>query len=144
MVTAVEPRLRVRPPDAVRLLPEAVEVMEPVPVAVRVTLVPERPPAREMEELVPESINEITPEEVNPAAPMEMVAELVLSVSDREAGVLLLLVTETAVLVSVRVTLAVVLREMVPAEVVRLPMLPAPTEELMRERVPEVVRVPAD
>ncbi len=146
MVAEVEPRLTVRPeaPVAVTVFREEVEVTEPVPVAVRVTLVPDSKPAREIEELPLLVTREIAPEEVRLLAPTVMVAELALSVRVTEAGLLVTLEILTAVDVSVRVTCAVVLREIMPADVVRVPMLPAPLDELIRERVPDVVREPAD
>ncbi len=118
--------------------------MVPVPVEVRV-IVPLPVlivPARAMDELVPESVMDTEPldEVVSPPVPTVIVAEFALSVREMDAGLFVALEIETVVLVSVRVTLAVVLREIVPAEVVRLPMEPAPAEVLTRLRVPEVVR----
>ncbi len=94
-------RLRPEAPVAVTVLPEAVEVIEPVPVAVRVTLVPERGPAREIEELVPVSTKEIAPEEVKLLAPTVIVAELAESVKVTEEGLLVTLQIFAAVPVSV-------------------------------------------
>ncbi len=119
-----------------------------MPVEVRV-IVPEpvlTVPARAIEELVPESVMETAPLllVVRPPDPTVTVAETALSVSETEAGLLVALEIETAVAVSVHVTLAVVFKEIVPAEVLRLPMEPAPADVLTRARVPDVVRAPAD
>ncbi len=120
------------------VLPEAVEVTEPVPVEVRVTLVPDKVPARETEELVPVFTKETIPEEVRLPEPTVMVAEFAESVNVTEEGLLVVLEMYMAVAVSVNVTLAVVSREMVVADVVMLPMLPAPVDVLTRFKVPDV------
>ena len=91
------------------MVPEPVEVRVIVPLPVFIV------PAKAIEELVPLSVRVTAPLllVVRPPEPTVMVAELALSVSETEAGLLVVLVMETAEAVSVRVTAAVVFKEMV-------------------------------
>src|SRR5262249_3402389 len=76
---------------------------------------------------------------VRPPEPTVIVAELAESAKVMEFGLPPVFETTTAVLVSVILTVPVVPKETVPAEVVRLPMRPEPE---VRLRVPEVVSTP--
>jgi len=89
IVTAAEPRFTVSPdaPDAVTVLDELVDVIEPVPVAVNVTFVPDNGPASDIDEFVPVLISEIAPDDVRLLEPTVIpVPDDALSVKVTELG----------------------------------------------------------
>src|SRR5438552_577690 len=103
-------------------------------------------PARAIDVFVPLSVS-VTPPLLlvaKPPAPTEIVSLHDALPIYSEAGLLVVLVIETAVAVSVSVTAAVVLSDIVCADVVRLAILPARADVFTRLNVPAVVRAPDD
>jgi hypothetical protein len=140
---------RLNVPDVVSAPDVCVIVPVPVDVSVICALLVLMVPANTIDELVPVSVRDTTVPLplVVVASPPEltvMVAELALSVRAIDAGLFVALdEMDTAVLVSVTVTADVVLSEMTPADVVRLPIeLPLPVV-FTRLNVPDVVSAPA-
>jgi hypothetical protein len=113
-------------------LPVDVSVIVPLPVFIV--------PASAIDELLPLSVIDTAPLVANPPVPTVTVAELALSVNDTDAGLFVVLEIDTAVLVSVRVTAAVVFNDTVPADVTKLapPIAPAPADVFTRFNVPVV------